>query len=93
LDEILKDIVSGQAAEDHMEKVLLETLESPNLIGNSSFEFKYERDYETLCIKLQTYTNQDPKNLNVKAFYALLDHARKDHQSTKNPLHSAHHRR
>lgn len=64
--------------EEYIEQSMVRQIKPLNFLGKNSAEIKYERDYEELCIKLQTFTPKDIRKISVKEFYALLDYAKKE---------------
>jgi len=60
-----------------IDRYIAQFIEPKEFIGESSYELKYDRDFETNCIVLSEYANKPVKNLTVKEYFTLLQYHNK----------------
>ena len=60
-----------------IDKYMATFIEPKEFIGASSYELKYDADFEKNCIVLSEYTNKPVKILTVKEYFTLLQYHNK----------------
>ena len=71
--------ILGEDTEKEIEKVtneLEDEIPVENYQGPKGREAQFERDYEKMVILTSEHTNQDPRTMTVKQFYALVNYAK-----------------
>jgi hypothetical protein len=70
LDGILGENTEKELAE--IDRYMAQFIEPKEFIGESSYELKYDSDFEKNCIILSEHTNKPVKHLTTKEYFTLL---------------------
>ena len=71
MDEIIEDKDNSKEIEE-VNQYFRSQIKPKKFSGKESIELETERDFERMCIVLQSYTYQKVKTLTVKEFYSLI---------------------
>jgi hypothetical protein len=75
LDGLMGVDVSKELRE--IDRYMAQFIEPKEFIGETSYELKYDSDFEKNCIILSEYVNKPVKNLTTKEYFTLLNYHNK----------------